>query len=331
MLINPLYQKIGDELKLGVLTDAEVIQSLWSGYGELVRLTFAAQSIIVKHIKLPKAAEHPRGWNTDRSHQRKLHSYQVEVNWYRAFSTIVDERCRIPQGLKCFQTENEWLIVMEDLAHAGFGTTVIRPDTNQLVASLHWLANFHARYMGKRSELIWKSGTYWHLQTRPDELEALEDRRLEKYAARIDDALNQTTYLTIVHGDAKPANFCFTSDGNHAAAVDFQYVGHGCGMKDVVLFMSSAVEPENCEQMEEWVLDTYFSALEEAITHYQPHLDSTEIEQEWRPLFAVAWADFQRFVKGWSPGHYKINPYTEALTERALEYLAEKRGDSTDT
>ncbi|EQM44960.1 hypothetical protein D042_4748 [Vibrio parahaemolyticus NIHCB0757] len=54
---------------------------------------------------------------------------------------------------------------------------------------------------------------------------------------------------------------------------------------------------------------------------YQPNLDPDEVEHEWRPLFAVAWADFQRFVKGWSPDHWKINPYTEALTRRALAYL----------
>jgi len=316
-----LYQQIGDELELGELQSVEVIQSLWSGYGELVRATFANRSIIIKHVQLPETSEHPRGWNTDFSHQRKLHSYEVEVNWYENFSSTIDERCRIPQGLKCLQSENEWLVVMEDLATAGYETTVTGPTANHLKASLHWLASFHARYMGARSELLWESGTYWHLQTRPDELEALKDERLKAHASQIDEALKQTTYQTIAHGDAKLANFCFSADGNRAAAVDFQYVGHGCGMKDVVYFMSSAVEPEECEQMEQWVLDTYFSALEEALKHYQPHIDSAEVEKEWRPLFAVAWADFQRFVKGWSPGHYKINDYTEALTERALELL----------
>jgi thiamine kinase-like enzyme len=322
--IDPLYLDIGDELQLGTLTDVAVIQTLWSGYGELVRLTYTHKSVIAKHIRLPETPDHPRGWNTDRSHQRKVHSYEVEVNWYQNFSDTIDDRCRIPQGLKCFQGEGEWLIVMEDLAAAGFTTTVEDADTAHLSAALHWLANFHARYMGTHSEHLWEHGTYWHLQTRPDELEALDDERLKVNAARIDAALNKTTHRTIVHGDAKLANFCFTADGTLAAAVDFQYVGHGCGMKDVAYFMSSAIEPEDCGKMEMWVLDTYFAALENAIRHYHPYLDSTEIESEWRPLFAVAWADFQRFVKGWSPGHYKINAYTEALTKRALDFLASK-------
>lgn len=321
--ISPFYHRIGDELNLGTPADVQVIQTLWSGYGELVRLAFEARSVIVKHVTLPTSSEHPRGWNTDRSRQRKLHSYDVEVNWYKAFSSAADARCRIPRGLKCVRNGHEWLIVMEDLAEAGYGTTVENADHNHLVASLQWLANFHARYMGSRSDLLWESGTYWHLQTRPDELQALKDAQLKAAARQIDAVLRATVYSTIVHGDAKLANFCFNADGTRASAVDFQYVGHGCGMKDVAYFMSSAIEPEQCHTMEAWVLDTYFTALHEALGHYQPHLDSAGVEREWRPLFAVAWADFQRFIKGWSPGHYKINAYTETVTDRALDYLTD--------
>ncbi|ELI0634301.1 phosphotransferase [Vibrio harveyi] len=318
---NPLYQNIGDELALGTLEHIDVIQSLWGGYGELVRLTFLDRSVIVKHVKLPRPSQHPRGWNTDRSHQRKLHSYQVEVSWYQHFSQPVDERCRIPQGLKCFQNETEWLIVMEDLALAGYPNVVKDATKGQLKACLTWLANFHARHIGVRHDELWQTGTYWHLQTRPDELVALQDNRLKQRAESIDQTLRQARFQTLVHGDAKLANFCFNEQGSAAAAVDFQYVGHGCAMKDVALFMSSAIEPSQCTEMESWVLDNYFSALTNALNHYQPDLDNNVVEQEWRPLFALAWADFQRFVKGWSPEHWKINPYTESLTKRALDEL----------
>lgn len=319
--IYPLYQDIGDDLKLGKLTHVDIIQKLWGGYGELVRLTFSHKSIIVKHVKLPKPSHHPHGWNTDIAHQRKLHSYQVEVNWYKEFSTPMDDRCRIPQGLKCFQTENEWLIVMEDLVQAGYISTTYDANRNHMRACLHWLANFHARYMHTKSKLLWKVGTYWHLETRPDEFNVLKESELKNFAQRIDDTLRNAKYKTIVHGDAKLANFCFTDDGNHCAAVDFQYVGHGCGMKDIAYFMSSAVEPEACEELEEWILDTYFTALKEALQHYQSKINGTEVEQEWRSLFAVAWADFQRFLKGWAPDHFKINLYSKSLTASAIEYL----------
>lgn len=315
------YQSIGLELKLGNYQSVEVIQSLWGGYGELVRVTYSTCSVIIKHVKLPKPSEHPRGWNTDRSHQRKLHSYQVEVNWYTDFSREVNTRCRVPQGLKTFQSENEWLIVMEDLAEAGFPKVITDAKLEHLRASLTWLANFHARYIGVRSDKLWHSGTYWHLATRPDELEVLQDTELKNAAQLIDQTLSQAKFKTLVHGDAKLANFCFDREESSVAAVDFQYVGHGCAMKDVALFMSSAVKPERCAEMEVWVLDTYFAQLQQALMVYQPNLDPYEVEREWRPLFAVAWADFQRFVKGWSPDHWKINPYTEALTSRALAHL----------
>ncbi len=315
------YQSIGQELKLGNYQSVEVIQSLWGGYGELVRVTYSTCSVIIKHVKLPKPSEHPRGWNTDRSHQRKLHSYQVEVNWYTHFSREVSTRCRVPQGLKTFQSENEWLIVMEDLAEAGFPKVITDAKLEHLRACLAWVANFHARYIGVRSDKLWHIGTYWHLATRPDELEALQDTELKNAAQLIDQTLSQAKFKTLVHGDAKLANFCFDREESSVAAVDFQYVGHGCAMKDVALFMSSAVKPERCAEMEVWVLDTYFAQLQQALMVYQPNLDPNEVEREWRPLFAVAWADFQRFVKGWSPDHWKINPYTEALTRRALAHL----------
>lgn len=315
------YQSIGQELKLGTYQSVEVIQSLWGGYGELVRVNYSTCSVIIKHVKLPKPSEHPRGWNTDRSHQRKLHSYQVEVNWYTHFSREVSTRCRVPQGLKTFQSENEWLIVMEDLAEVGFPKVITDAKLEHLRACLAWLANFHARYIGVRSDKLWHSGTYWHLATRPDELEVLQDTDLKDAAQLIDQMLSQAKFKTLVHGDAKLANFCFDREESSVAAVDFQYVGHGCAMKDVALFMSSAVKPERCAEMEVWVLDTYFAQLQQALMVYQPNLDPNEVEREWRPLFAVAWADFQRFVKGWSPDHWKINPYTEALTSRALAHL----------
>ena len=57
---NCAYQDIANELNLGLLINTDVIQSLWGGYGELVRLVFENKSVIVKHIKLPKPEHHPK-------------------------------------------------------------------------------------------------------------------------------------------------------------------------------------------------------------------------------------------------------------------------------
>ena len=322
---NSLYTNIAEELNLGELKSQEIIQNLWSNYGELVRLRFHNKSIIVKHIKLPKNSAHPKGWNTKLSHQRKLHSYEVEVNWYEKFSKNIDARCPIPKGLMTYKSENEYLIVMEDLASSGFDCIVKEASENHIKSSLRWLANFHARYMNTHNPSLWKTGTYWHLDTRPDELEALEDKELKKYAFELDSILKNAKYQTLVHGDAKLANFCFNNSGTLASAVDFQYVGQGCAMKDVILFISSAIKPEDLENMQDWCLDTYFKELDEALKYYQCDINSAEVESEYRELFCIAWADFQRFLKGWSPNHFKINTYTENLTKRAFVYMKSNR------
>ena len=80
-------------------------------------------------------------------------------------------------------------------------------------------------------------GTYWHLDTRPEEFEKIEHKQLKSKAHRIDEILKECEFQTIVHGDAKLANFCFSEHGEGVAAVDFQYVGRGCGMKDVTYFL----------------------------------------------------------------------------------------------
>lgn len=251
---------------LGNIEIVELIQKLWSDYGELLRVKFSTKSIIVKYVKLPHSSKHPYGWNTDISHQRKLKSYKVELSWYENFSKTIDERCPFPQVIKTIKKENEFFIVMEDLNNSGYEVTLLNPNKEHIDSALSWLANFHARYMGTQSEFIWESGTYWHLQTRPDELEALKDKELKANATLIDEVLTNTTYKTIVHGDAKVANFCFTPDGTKAAAVDFQYVGHGCGMKDLAYFMSSAVEPERCEQMQEYILELFYKTKRGTLT-----------------------------------------------------------------
>lgn len=354
---NELYQKIAASLGCHQGFDVQVIQSLWGGYGELVRLIFSKErrssfnSVIVKHVALPDKAEHPKGWNTKLSHQRKVHSYQVETAWYQSFTQQWDERCPVPVGLQCELQEHEWLIVMQDLAEIGFPLTsqfdvlaafddlAIRDtqpesasgytleEQNQRDACLKWLANFHAKHINvdqQHSASLWQVGTYWHLDTRPDELNALADLSLKSQAQHIDNLLRACPYQTLVHGDAKLANFCFDLASERAAAVDFQYVGRGCAMKDVALFMSSAVRPQDCTELESEVLEAYFQHLKEALTHYQPQLSFDDVEAAWRPMFYVAWADFQRFVKGWSPEYWKINPYTEQLTLRVLNQLDEQ-------
>ena len=305
---------------------AAVIQSLWSGYGEIVRLELegsAYASVILKHIKLPDVSSHPRGWNTRHSHARKIRSYQVEAHWYQDYADQCDSACPVPGCLAVDAAEKETVLVLTDLDAEGF---VLRKESVEIAdihACLDWLASFHATFLNSPADGLWESGSYWQLDTRPDELASLEDTSLREAAPLIDRQLRLCRYQTLIHGDAKLANFCFTAETMKpgVAAVDFQYVGRGCGMKDMAYFLGSCLGADECEAMESLLLEYYFSRLLQRVGEKQPGIDKTELEAEWRGLYDGAWADFHRFLKGWSPGHWKINDYSEQLTRRVIERL----------
>jgi len=252
------------------IKSSTVIQSLWSGYGQIVRLELSGSthaSVILKHIKLPDATNHPRGWDTGFSHQRKIRSYQVEAHWYQHYAAQCASDCVVPVCLAVNSQADETILVLTDLDAAGFDIRKNSVKTQDIHACLDWLACFHATFLNSKADGLWECGTYWHLDTRPDELAALDDNALRQAAPLIDQRLKQCRYQTLVHGDAKLANFCFrpndlTSDvSQKVAAVDFQYIGRGCGMKDVAYFIGSCLNEDECESMESQLLDYYFSVL----------------------------------------------------------------------
>lgn len=306
------------------LFEIEEIQNLWSGYGKIVRYGLkdsSVDSVVVKHVQLPDQVQHPRGWDTDLSHQRKLQSYQVETAWYDQWSQYCDAACRVPECMALENKNNEVFMVFEDLDATGFPERRTSVNLLELKTCLAWLANFHATFMGEQPHNLWPIGTYWHLDTRPDEWEVLSDNALKNAAKSIDLKLCASPYQTFVHGDAKLENFCFSQDGKHVAAVDFQYVGGGCGMKDVAYFIGSCLNDDACERLESQLLDYYFQVLKNALIKKQKQVDAEAVEQNWRDLYAVAWTDFHRFLKGWSPGHWKIHSYSERLAREVVAQL----------
>lgn len=313
------------------VVNTQVIQELWGGYGDLFRAELIGGdefSVIVKHIKLPQPKQHPRGWVSDISHQRKLRSYQVEVNWYQQYANQAqaDPAFPMPKCLFVEKSRDEILLILQDLQTLGFNRVLERVCTKEIQTALRWLAHFHATHLYAAPDGLWKCGTYWHLDTRPDELAALNDQTLKNAAAKLDATLKRCHYQTLVHGDAKLANFVFSAKGDQVAAVDFQYVGKGCGMKDVIMLLSSTVPSHECAQRCPKLLDDYFAYLQQAVAERnaaepQIKIDFSLLEQAWRPLYCVAWADFQRFIKGWSPGHWKVHAYSEKLTRQALRQI----------
>ena len=274
------------------------IQSLWSGYGEVVRYTLWGsehRSVVVKHVRPPRGS--------GRGHDRKLRSYEVEQAWYSGLARRCTAASRVPACFHVERQNGEWLFLLEDLDDAR------RPGLDDC---LRWLAAFHATFLGTKPRGLWRSGTYWNLATRPDELKAMARGPLRDGAAAIDLRLKRAGFLTLVHGDAKPANFCTTRDGV-VAAVDFQYVGGGCGMKDVAYLLYG-----EDRRRTEASLDLYFAALGAALADRDVDVDA--LEAEWRALFPWACADFHRFLTGWAPD-WQISRYWQGQTRDVLGEL----------
>lgn len=301
----------------------EVIQPLWSGYGEIARYSSDSltDSRVVKVVRPNVTKHHPRGWNTSRSHQRKLSSFTNERYFYQYYAALTDNLCRLPKYLASgTDGENSW-VIMEDLNRAGFTLCYEQADLDRVRLGLRWLAHFHARFLQQSVKKVWAVGTYWHLHTRPDEWHKMPNGQLKAEAHTIDKKLNQASFQTLIHGDAKLANFCFSSEQNDLAAVDFQYVGKGVGIKDVIYFLGSCLNQNQLSRYSESLVDEYFVRLTHAISEYQSDIDCQALEREWRELYVFAWADFERFLLGWMPGHHKLNEYSKEQTEVALSRL----------
>ena len=152
------------------LFEVQKIKDLWSGYGVIMRyglLGSSIKSVVVKHIRLPQIKSHPRGWNTDISHKRKIKSYEVEMAWYRDWSVHCDENSYVPKCFASDSLDNETLIVLEDLSSAGFEELKTEVSLEEIKVCVEWLAHFHATYLGLSPDHLWENGTYWHLDTRP--------------------------------------------------------------------------------------------------------------------------------------------------------------------
>jgi aminoglycoside phosphotransferase (APT) family kinase protein len=146
------------------------------------------------------------------------------------------------------------------------------------------------------------------------------DRRdpLKAAAIGIDQLLRQATHQTLLHGDAKLANFCWRDakpgraplpgEPPPVAAVDFQYCGWGVGVLDVAYCLGSFPGIDNLAADGPPLLDLYFETLDAG----------PEVEAEWRNLHCAAVADFERFMAGWAGSGYKRSGYLGAKVGEAI-------------
>lgn len=295
-----------------ILTVA-LVQELWHGYGELLRVTLRdgpVDSVILKRVTPPREAQQTA------SDSRKRRSYVVERAWYEDGSKRCDMNCRVARCYATEQLEDGALLLLEDLVAEGYRPNPW-PESIHTEAGLRWLARFHSRFLDDIPIGLWEQGCYWHLDTRQEELERMPAGPLKDAAALLDSRLKGAHYQTLCHGDAKTTNFLWNEQGG-AAAVDFQYVGRGCGIRDVALFLDRALGREGCDASARRWLETYFGMLRIAMAE-DGHAELYDsVRREWQALFPVAWSDYNRFRLGWGrPG--PLDSFSESQLQLALD------------
>lgn len=289
------------------ISQVERVQSLWGGYGELLRVHLhEAGSVIFKRV-VPPADE------SSVSDRRKRRSYQVELAWYQVGAPLCDSHSRVAKLLAWRVEGEETMLLLEDLGALGFAPA--RPPLpEQREAGIRWLAHFHAKFLHQKPSELWEQGSYWHLKTRLEEWRRMPPGPWKDNAAAFDQALRNARFQTLLHGDSKPANFLWNSN-QEAAAVDFQYVGSGCGIRDVAYFLDCCFGESLTEKSLKGWLDLYFQTLKSATES-----DTDALEEEWRALFPVAWSDYQRFYLGWGRS-IQMGQWSRRQLEQALRGL----------
>ena len=116
--------------------------------------------------------------------------------------------------------------------------------------------------------------------------------------SKIEEAI-QEGYGTIVHGDVKSENILFSKDLSTAALYDFQYVGAGLGVQDVVyLFVAAADDKSLQDGGDLHLLKSYHEMFIKKIEKRGLKRDDYPFEKLLEH-YQLALLDFYRFLLGW--------------------------------
>lgn len=323
------------------LLSSSHLTTLWSSYGHIYRLhvhlekNSAITSLILKTVT-PPAMKSP-----DESHLRKLISYRVERFFYSKLSSALTlNPARVAKDYKVTSDDS---LLLEDLEVAfpvspGSGLSLQRTLT-----VLKWLANFHATFWNidpsiailpppcevaipSEAQGAWAQGGYWYLDTRQEEYACIgRDWKpfLSQFQAAAMKLKTDTRGRTLIHGDCKAANILFSADSATCALYDFQYVGGGLGVQDLVYFLGTSIDGAILRKKggDEELLGYYHKELMQALNArngVDAKLFSLEVLKE---QFEVALVDWMRFMAGW--GRWGNAGWVESNVRKILKKWAE--------
>jgi hypothetical protein len=280
--------------------------TLWKGKTEFV----------IKHVAPPSRNQQSYG---DR---RKADSYQVEANFYEHIAEQLahDHGVCLPRPylVEHGPASGEITICMSLLEGDGIYTS----NSEAVKGALTWLAKFHAAYWGDaevdrvvKDAGLQRMGTYWHLDTRPDEHASMSRRgwegRLKSAARAIDSCLKRDPMQCLVHGDPKDANIMLLDRTREVALYDFQYCGKGTPTRDLAYFLCSSCDEDD----EEELVVYYHNQLVEHLSRSKPRVTPPTLEHL-KDSLELAFCDFCRFMSGWGYWGYDIRGRVQSFLTR---------------
>ena len=230
---------------------------LWAGMGHIyeVSIDVPERRKLIRNRRLRfivKRVTPPPRKRRDAGDERKAASYVIESNFYEHMATALIEnrglRMPFPYHVERSDDDDDRVtICMSFLDGSPAPRHSVVDDDGRVRAVLSWLATLHAATWSSvvdhdlliERKIIQPIGSYWHLDTRPDEHASMSSKgwegRLKLAARAIHDRLGRDGMQCVVHGDAKDANMLFLDDdddggggGGGACRVgmyDFQYCG----------------------------------------------------------------------------------------------------------
>ena len=225
------------------------IQRLWGGMGAVLSLEWSVDGEgggkgAAVHELVAKRVQLPAGGHLSLGDQRKKDSYECEARFFEVMAAELNAAgLSVPRGLLVEHRADGLTILMSKLRGAG-SWSMGQAETAKAVA---FLAQMHGQTWGARADAavaagLQPQGSYWYLDTRPDEWDMMPSRgwegRLRRMARALDERLKADPHQCIVHGDTKSDNMVW--DSGVLSMCDFQYCGKATPMKDLAYLLCCA-------------------------------------------------------------------------------------------